>query len=63
MDRAGSVADRYRLLGLPTTYFVDRQGVVRSVFRGPFVEKVKGTSVQGAIEENELVKRIEQILR
>jgi len=63
LDRTGSVADRYRLLGLPTTYFVDRQGVVRSVFTGPFVEKAQGTSVQGAIEENELLKRIEQILR
>lgn len=63
LDRRGSVADKYRLLGLPTTYFVDRQGVVRSVFTGPFVEKVQGTTVQGAIEENELVKRIEESLR
>jgi len=63
LDRTGSVADTYRLLGLPTTYFVDRQGVVRSMFTGPFVEKVQGTNVQAAIEENELLKRIELILR
>ncbi|MBI2913741.1 MAG: redoxin domain-containing protein [Chloroflexi bacterium] len=62
LDRKGDVADRYRLLGLPTTYFVDRQGVVRCVFTGPFVEKVQGTSVQAAIEENDLLKRIEEIL-
>ncbi len=62
IDRDGEVADAYRLLGLPTTYFIDRQGVVRSVFRGPFQEKVQGARVQGAIEENELVKRIEEVL-
>ncbi len=62
IDRDGEVGDEYRLLGLPTTYFVDRQGVVRSVFTGPFLEKGQGTNVQGAIEGDELMKRIEQIL-
>lgn len=63
IDRDSEVGDSYRILGLPTTYFVDRGGVVRSVFTGPFVEKGQGTNVQGAIEENELLKRIEQILK
>ena len=63
IDRDGEVGDSYRILGLPTTYFVDRGGVVRSVFTGPFVEQGQGTNVQGAIEENELLKRIEQILK
>ena len=63
IDRDGEVGDSYRILGLPTTYFVDRGGVVRSVFTGPFFEKGQGTNVQGAIEENELLKRIEQILK
>jgi peroxiredoxin len=62
LDRTGSVADEYRLLGIPTTYFIDRQGVIRSVFRGPFLEQLEGTSVQGAIEESELLKRIREIL-
>ncbi len=62
VDRDGRVADQYRLLGLPTTLFVDRDGVVRSVFTGPFVEEKKGTSVQGAIEESELEVRIEEVL-
>ncbi len=62
LDRRGSVADEYRLLGIPTTYFIDRQGVVRSVFRGPFLGQLGGTNVQEAIEENELLKRIQEIL-
>lgn len=62
IDRDGRVADKYRLIGLPTTYFIDRQGVVRSVFRGPFLGEQQGTSVQGAIEESELEQRILEIL-
>lgn len=62
MDRRGDVADEYHLLGLPTTYFIDRDGVIRSVYRGPFLEQSRGTNVQGAIEEDELEKRIQEIL-
>lgn len=62
IDRKGKVADEYRLLGLPMTFFVDREGVVRSVFAGPFLEEAQGTKVQGAIEESELEKRIAEIM-
>ena len=62
MDRDGRVADRYRLLGVPTTFFIDREGLVRSVFTGPFLEEGQGTTAQGAIGGSELEKRIEEIL-
>jgi len=62
LDKRGSVSDTYRLIGLPMTYFIDREGVIRSVFQGPFLERLQGTQVQGAIEEDELTKRIEEIL-
>jgi peroxiredoxin len=62
MDKNGRVSDDYRTLGLPVTYFIDRQGVIRSVFQGPFLERLRGTQVQGAIEENDLTRRIEEIL-
>ena len=62
IDHDGEVGDRYRLLGLPTTFFIDRNGVVRSVFTGPFLGEGQGTKVQGAIEENELQKRIDEIM-
>jgi len=62
IDVDGEVGDTYRLLGLPTTFFIDREGVIRSVFTGPFVEKDRGTEVRGAIEESELEQRIGAIL-
>ena len=62
IDTSGAVADDYRLLGLPTTYFIDREGVIRSVFFGPFVREEQGTSVQEAIEGSELLKRIQEVL-
>ncbi len=62
IDRDGRVGDRYRLLGLPTTFFIDGTGVVRSVFTGPFLEEQRGTRVQGAIGESDLEKRIKEIL-
>jgi len=49
LDRRGEVSEEYRIIGLPTTYFIDRQGVVRDIF-------------QGAIAEDELTRRIEEIL-
>ena len=62
IDRSGEVAKRYRLLGLPMTFFIDRQGVVRSVFAGPFLEKSRGTNVQGAIGASDLEQRIAEIM-
>ena len=61
VDRDGEVGDRYRLLGLPTTYFIDRGGVIRSIYTGPFEEKQNETNVQGAIADSELEQRIAEI--
>ena len=62
IDVDGEVGDAYRLLGLPVTYFIDRDGIVRSVFTGPFEESDRGTEVRGAIEQSELDRRISDIL-
>ncbi|MBI1885362.1 MAG: TlpA family protein disulfide reductase [Chloroflexi bacterium] len=62
IDHSGDVGREYRLLGLPTTYFIDRDGVVRSVYRGPFLETVRDIRVQGAIQQNELLQRIAEIM-
>ncbi len=62
IDRSGAVAREYRLLGVPTTYFIDRDGVVLSVYTGPFLEEAGDTSVQGAIEESKLLTGIREIL-
>ena len=62
IDRDGEVGDDYRLLGLPTTFFIDRDGVVESVFIGQFKGEVQGTNVQGAIGQSDLEERIAAIL-
>lgn len=62
LDRDGNVASDYRLFGIPTTYFIDRHGIIRSVFQGPFVAEVEGTGVQEAIEGNSLLRSIREIL-
>lgn len=47
LDRDGSVGDRYRPLGLPTTYFIDSQGMIQSVVvGGPMSESL----IQSKIE-------------
>jgi hypothetical protein len=35
LDEAGKTTETYRVLGLPTTIFIDRDGVVNEVFTGP----------------------------
>jgi peroxiredoxin len=62
IDRDGEVGDAYRLVGLPTTFFIDREGVVESVFIGQFEGEVQGTNVQGAIGQSDLEQRIAAIL-
>jgi len=59
IDRSGDVSDEYRVIGIPTSYFIDRSGVVRSIYTGPFV----GQESRQAIEESDLAQRIQEILR
>ena len=39
MDRDGSVFDDYRVTALPTTFFVDRAGVIQGVTTGGFLSR------------------------
>jgi peroxiredoxin len=51
MDETGSVSSRYETLALPTSFFVDRDGIIREVVIG------------GPMSEALLRIRIEQLLR
>lgn len=62
IDRDGEVGDQFRILGLPTTYFIDRDGVIQGVFTGPLEEVTDDTSVRGAIAQTELESRIAEIM-
>ncbi len=53
LDRTGAVSNRYQLRGLPSTFFVDRQGVIRSVVvGGPMSEVLIRSKIQDLIEES-----------
>lgn len=52
MDRTGAVANRYQLRGLPSTFFIDRRGVIRSVVvGGPMAESLIRSKVQDLLAE------------
>jgi thiol-disulfide isomerase/thioredoxin len=52
MDDRGTVSRRYLLRGLPSTYFVDRQGIIRSVvIGGPMSEALVRSKIQDLLEE------------
>jgi thiol-disulfide isomerase/thioredoxin len=52
LDRDGSVSARYELRGLPTTFFIDRKGIIRSVVvGGPMSEAVIRSKVEDLLKE------------
>ena len=54
LDRDGSVGDRYRPPGLPTTYFIDEQGVIQSVVvGGPMSETLIQSRVEALFQEGQ----------
>ena len=53
LDRDGSVSALYALRGLPTTFFIDRDGVVRSVVvGGPMSEAAIRSKVEELLKES-----------
>ncbi|MGD2157159.1 MAG: TlpA disulfide reductase family protein [Anaerolineales bacterium] len=52
-DTTGVVSKRYQLRGLPSTYFIDRKGVIRSVVvGGPMSEALIRSKIQNLVEGN-----------
>jgi peroxiredoxin len=39
LDKQGKTTAAYKIRGLPTSIFIDRQGVIRHVHLGPLTEK------------------------
>ncbi|MDX1600852.1 MAG: TlpA disulfide reductase family protein, partial [Anaerolineales bacterium] len=54
LDRTGETANRYRMRALPTTFFVDREGVIRKVIvGGPMSEATLRSTVDSLLAEGE----------
>jgi len=52
LDRDGAVSERYQLLGLPSTFFIDRKGIIRSVVvGGPMSEATLQSKVEDLLQE------------
>jgi cytochrome c biogenesis protein CcmG/thiol:disulfide interchange protein DsbE len=52
LDRTGTVGYQYQLRSLPTTFFVDRQGVIRHVILGgPMSEVTLQTTIESMLSE------------
>jgi cytochrome c biogenesis protein CcmG, thiol:disulfide interchange protein DsbE len=52
LDRTGAVSARYLLRALPSTFFVDRQGVIRSVvIGGPMSEATIASKLEDLLKE------------
>ena len=53
-DVSGKVTETYQIVNLPTTFFIDRNGVIRDRYIGGFL---------GPAGKQELARRIEALLR
>lgn len=52
LDHTGAVSASYNLRGLPSSYFIDRQGVIRSVVvGGPMSEALVQSKVEDLLQE------------
>lgn len=51
LDLDGKVSTTYRSHALPSSFFVDRQGVVRAVYRGPMPRSVITGTVEQLLRE------------
>ena len=52
LDRDGSVSTLYQLRGLPTTYFVNREGIIRTVVvGGPMNETFIQSKIEALVQE------------
>jgi peroxiredoxin len=54
LDRDGSVSALYQLRGLPTTYFVNREGIIRTVVvGGPMSETFIRSKIEALLKEDQ----------
>jgi peroxiredoxin len=52
LDRDGAMSRRYLLRALPSTFFIDRKGVIRSVVvGGPMNEALVQTKIEALLQE------------
>ncbi len=53
LDRDGQVSRTYQALSLPSSFFVDRRGVMRAVYRGPMPRSIIAGTVEQLLREGQ----------
>jgi thiol-disulfide isomerase/thioredoxin len=46
LDEAGEVSDEFQLFGLPTTYFIDKEGVIQYSYMGEMTGEIINTGLK-----------------
>lgn len=46
LDEEGKVQDRYRVVTYPTTYVLDREGVIQNIYRGPLNTEMMNSTIR-----------------
>lgn len=46
MDEAGNVSDKFQLFGLPTTYFIDKEGIIQYSYMGEMTKEIINTGLK-----------------
>jgi len=49
LDSRGATASRYHLVGVPTSFLIDRNGVIRAVHPGPYTERELDKAVRALL--------------
>lgn len=51
LDQYGSVSHAYQVSALPASFFIDRNGVIRSIYKGPISHRVIAGTVEALLAE------------
>jgi peroxiredoxin len=51
LDLDGQVSRSYQALSLPSSFFLDKKGVIRAVYRGPMPRSVIAGTVEQLLQE------------
>jgi peroxiredoxin len=49
MDSDMGVGDQYRIIGLPTTFFIDRDGIIRQIWSGEMNGIILAEAISGIL--------------
>lgn len=52
LDKELRLTRNYKVLSLPTTFFIDRKGIVRDKYRGEITEEIFSTKVEPMLSES-----------